>query len=774
MKDERKTKKQLVKELTDLRQRLVMLEENPPLKSHRAAGLPGGIDTYYALLEKAPLGAVLIKKDGTYLYINPQFKKIFGYSLEDIPTGRDWFEKAYPDPEYRKKAIASWKHFLQSKGAGILYPVILEVRCKDGSKKWIHFFRRVLIAEDSLVVFCDDVTARHRVEEALRLSEEKYSKAFRASPLWVAITDLETGTYREVNETFTKITGYHREEVIGKTALEIKLWPNPDDRSVYIDRLKRQGFLRNEEVVFRTKSGELRTHLWFAELIEFDGRIHILSTLLDVHKQKKMEASIQEKEERYRNILQSIQAAVVVYGADARVLAANAKAMELLGLTESRLADRSTLPKGWRFVDEAGRTLPVLDFPVNQVIARKQPVRNKTIGIRRPDLEDLIWVTVSSDPVFNREGAISRVIDTFMDITQIKRTEEALRVSQQKYQRIVETANEGIWVRDTKARTIFANKVLAEMLGCRPEEMLGRLVSDFIFKADLPSYRRRMEARRQGENDIYERRFRRKDGTGCWCQVSASPLKDDRGRYAGAFAMLTNITLRKETEEALKRSEEKFRFLSGQLIQAQENERKRIAVELHDEVGQSLIGLKFQLVNFDKKLRADQNPLKNEIIRISKYIDEMTGSVRRLSRDLRPAVLEHLGLKEALQWLFEDFSKKFNIPIHYDTVIPNYSFPREREITIFRIFQEALANIGKHGRATRISIALDQNGEEGVFSIKDNGTGFSLRNIRRRPPDETGLGLTAMQERAEFAGGLFEIRSQVKKGTRITFRIPFK
>ena len=126
------------------------------------------------------------------------------------------------------------------------------------------------------------------------------------------------------------------------------------------------------------------------------------------------------------------------------------------------------------------------------------------------------------------------------------------------------------------------------------------------------------------------------------------------------------MTERKRVEDALKRSEKKLRFLSDPLIRAQERERKRISIELHDDLGQSLVGLKFQLCNLPKKLRQDQEGLKTTVEKALKNLDEMTEKVRRLSKDLRPAVLEHLGLFEALRWLFEDASSNYRIKIIND------------------------------------------------------------------------------------------------------------
>jgi two-component system sensor histidine kinase DegS len=148
--------------------------------------------------------------------------------------------------------------------------------------------------------------------------------------------------------------------------------------------------------------------------------------------------------------------------------------------------------------------------------------------------------------------------------------------------------------------------------------------------------------------------------------------------------------------------------------------------------------------------------------------------VRRLSRDLRPSVLEHLGFFEAIEWLFEDFSKKYQIEIIQKIKAPEFSFYKEQEITIFRIIQETLANIGKHAVATQVWIELTPEGPSAVFTIRDNGKGFYPKAVKGKNPLENGLGLIAMAERAQMAGGTFHLESAVGKGTRITFSVPIK
>lgn len=285
----------------------------------------------------------------------------------------------------------------------------------------------------------------------------------------------------------------------------------------------------------------------------------------------------------------------------------------------------------------------------------------------------------------------------------------------------------------------------------------GRLRESAQRDIDITGQKRTAEALREANGTIDQ------DVTG----------RTDRLQLANE-SLQNEIEERKRVETVLRQSKDRLRRLTNRLLSAQENERKRIAVELHDELGQSLVGLKFQLSSFKKKLGGNQEELQQEMEQALNSIDLMTEKVRHLSRELRPYVLEHLGLFEALQWLFEDFSKKYHFTVMNKIKNRDCSFYKEQEILLFRIFQEALANIGKHARADQVLIELTEEGRSAVFSIKDNGKGFNPKSVKGESLSEIGLGLTAMAERAQMAGGAFDIKTEVGRGTVITFSVPVK
>jgi signal transduction histidine kinase len=245
-------------------------------------------------------------------------------------------------------------------------------------------------------------------------------------------------------------------------------------------------------------------------------------------------------------------------------------------------------------------------------------------------------------------------------------------------------------------------------------------------------------------------------------------------QIAGAIANAQLFLERERTERALKKSERQLHLLSSHLLTAQETERKRISMELHDELGQALTLLKLRISFVEKRLQKSQRVLSEECEHTLQYIDQIIENVRRLSRDLRPPMLEDFGLVSALHRLASEFSRRYQIQTHVEAEEINSVIPLNSQVMIYRIVQEAMTNIRKHAQASQVRILARKRGGRVHFFVEDDGKGFSLQYIKALKEEEKGLGLVSMEERVRVLGGSFEIRSQKKTGTRISFTIPAK
>jgi len=360
------------------------------------------------------------------------------------------------------------------------------------------------------------------------------------------------------------------------------------------------------------------------------------------------------------------------------------------------------------------------------------------------------------------------------DISGRKRVEKALRQSEKRYRLLVDTMNEGLGVQNERGEWIYVNDRFSEMLGYFRDEMIGRPVTDFLSENDRITYKERVGRRRKGERESYGLSWLKKDGQMIFARVSPKAIFDENGQFKGSFAVITDITERKRAEEALKESEKQLRYLSSQLLTAQETERKRISRELHDELGQSMTVMKLRLAFIEKNLSEHQPNLKQECENAILYVDQVIENIRRLSRDLSPTILEDFGPSAALRWLINNFAKSYNIRVVLEMIDIDSLLPRDAHVVVYRTVQEALTNIGKHSRAKNVEITVHRVDHLVRFSIQDDGIGFDEKRVFGKNPGERGLGLTTMKGRAQMAGGVLNVRTQEGKGTLVMLDIPMK
>lgn len=284
----------------------------------------------------------------------------------------------------------------------------------------------------------------------------------------------------------------------------------------------------------------------------------------------------------------------------------------------------------------------------------------------------------------------------------------------------------------------------------------------------MERYLTKLMARQEPFNQEY-RIVRVNDNETRWVHGLGEQAFDGAGNHVRMIGTIQDITERKTLEATLIESERQLHTLSSHILTVQERERRRLAFELHDELGQSLALLGLQLNNISMKLGDDQLSLKKECEESLHYLDKVIENTRRLSRDLSPAILEDLGLSMAVTQLIEDLTNHYDAEISIDLADINNLFTEDRQISIYRIFQESLANIVKHSKATRVSIVIRKMADSVYFSIEDNGIGYE-----HSAPLESGgrsMGLFTLKERLRMVKASFEMDSQVGEGTKISFTV---
>lgn len=347
-------------------------------------------------------------------------------------------------------------------------------------------------------------------------------------------------------------------------------------------------------------------------------------------------------------------------------------------------------------------------------------------------------------------------------------------ISRDYVDNIIGSINDTLVVLDQDGRINNVNKATCELLGYTRKELIGRKMRSILPLQEQIFIEDGLQRVFGGEKIInLETEYLTKKGDEVPILFSATVMRSKDGISQGVVGIARDITERRKAEEALRHSERELRFLSAQLLTAQEKERRRLSVELHDELGQSLMVLKLRFRAIQRNWGNDEG-LKKECDEVIAYMNEVTENIRRLSRDLSPLILEDLGLTIAVRRLVESSAKLYNIDCSLELVELDDLFSRDQKITVYRIVQECLTNIARHSDANRVTVILSRNKDSFFFNIEDDGQGFDMQEVFG--PDHTrySFGLSAMNERVRMLGGNFKVRSSKGRGTQISFVVPLE
>ena len=348
---------------------------------------------------------------------------------------------------------------------------------------------------------------------------------------------------------------------------------------------------------------------------------------------------------------------------------------------------------------------------------------------------------------------------------QLEMSQRELRTSEEKYRELFESANDAIWLHDLEGNIITANKAAEKLTGYGVAELTQMNVRDFLSKESLQVWQQIQTKLLQNEavEQPYEQSLTRKDGSQAFIQLATSLVFS-----SGEPTAIQNIA-RDVTEQ--KRLHENLQFYLQQVTRAQEEERKRISHELHDESIQALVITSRQLdalASNDKNLPEDAR-LRLEELR--QQVNKITQELRRLIQGLRPAVLDRLGLIPALEWLAADVSEYSGISTKVNIIGKERRVAEDTELVLFRITQEALRNVCRHSKATEAEIIVEFEPNRIKITISDNGQGFIVPQRIGDFARSGKLGLSGIQERARLIGGSVSVQSEPGKGSAVTIEV---
>jgi len=366
------------------------------------------------------------------------------------------------------------------------------------------------------------------------------------------------------------------------------------------------------------------------------------------------------------------------------------------------------------------------------------------------------------------EGYLLRSWGVLRDVTEGKQAENALRESEQRFRTLIQRAPIAIGI-SRSGRTLYVNQKYLEMYGFQSvDEVIGHSIGEHWSPACRAMVEERARQRSLGlpVPMRYEAIGQRKDGSLFPVEIAIAKVGLSDGEASVGF--LTDITERQQAQEDRQRSFEQLRALAGRLQSAREEERKRLAREIHDQLGQALTAIKLDLSSLIRTLPADHEALSRTCSPLLQLVDETIESVRRISTELRPGMLDDLGLAATVEWAAEEFAARTGTRCLLDLLPEQDAIDSETATAVFRIFQETLTNVARHANASEVKVRLADEDGDLTLEVHDNGRGIRADELS----SANSLGILGMRERALLLGGTLSITGGPGKGTTVRIRIP--
>ncbi len=718
---------------------------------------------YRRLFEAAQDIILTMSPDGVITSLNPAFETITGWPRsewqgrpfvamlhpDDVPSAIDRFERIVSG-EYLPRH--QWR-VLASSGEYLIMELLTTAETHQG---------RVT----GLLGIARDVTRRVRAEEALRESETRFRSIWENSADGMRLTDAN-GKIVGVNQAFCRIVGMNSEQLMGKpvTITVPAGEDSPEMLRKYRKKFAERSIEARVEQELRLPSGKSRILDVTSSFVELDrGDALLLGIFRDITERKQAEKVIKESEERYRTVVETAVDAIVMIDEQSRILAINSAAERIFGHNTAEMLGRELtmlMPEFLRSIHKAG---------IERYVATgKKHISWDGIeltGLHKSGREIPVEISFGE---FIKEG--KRIFAGIIhDITERNQAEERIRM----LAHTITNMNESVRITDLENNIIFVNTAFVKSYGYEREELIGKSISKVRLRGpgltDQEIIRATLAGGWQGELTN-----RRKNGEEFPIRISTTALYDRQNTPVALVGISQDITeekrLQHELEEVTRQRTEDLRAFGASVQSAQEEERRRIARELHDDFGQRLSGLKLNIEVFEDSV-SDRKTL-SKLAHVKKQIDTMINEIRRTSAALHPSALDDFGLTIAVQLLCREIEKSHRIKVRFQAKnLDTQRYPPPTEIALFRIAQEALSNAARHAMATGISLQLAAADEAIHLTIEDNGKGFNVNSVHAKKGSARGLGLISMRERSENLGGSYEVTSAPSKGTKVHVTIP--
>jgi PAS domain S-box-containing protein len=598
-------------------------------------------------------------------------------------------------------------------------------------------FVLVLILSPVLYAFVfrplvQNINERKQAEQALRESEIRFRTVFRTSPDSITVSQLQDARIVDANDGFSELTGYSKKEVRGKSVLDIPLWNDLQDREKMVAELQKHGYISNFEAAFKKKDGRIIQSLISARVIMLKDEPHILAVIRDISELKKTEKTLLASQ----NFLQISN----------RYMEMDPLLKEFIAQIKS-LTDCSAI--GMRVLDENGN-IPYQAYKGfrPEFYETENP---HTIDSLRCLCSDVIMSKNKSPHPFLTEGGSFNVHSTSRFLTTLSEADR---------NRICDVCNQYGYESVALIPIHLGDKILGLIHIADPrkhlfsKETIG-ILEGAALQLGTAIERVRAEEALQKSHGELERRV------------------DDRTAELVSAVDLLNLEIqeRKYNEKKLMEQQDKLRLLSSELLLTEERERRQIATELHDRIGQTLAVIQIKLAELREASASNETAAK-ALDDIRQYIEQTIQDTRSLTFELSPPVLYELGLEAALAWLINQILEKHGLRVELKDDGRSKPLDNGCRVIMFQSARELLFNIVKHARARSATVSVRKDGNDIRIEIEDDGIGFDSSELESSGTGSRGFGMFSIRERLSPLGGHLEIKSEPGRGTHVTLVAP--